>query len=144
MTSVKRTFLLLILSVISSSLWADDRSGTIFGKIMSTDGEPVEYATLLLKGTQLSCSTDEKGLYQLDAPSGDYTLIVSSIGFERIETPVSIKAGNRTKFNIKLKPSTLLAEVIVVGSPLSKVKNSSFNATAVNTRELVNTTKTLS
>ena len=144
MTSVKRTFLLLILSVISSSLWADDRSGTIFGKIMSTDGEPVEYATMLLKSTQLSCSTDEKGLYQLDAPSGDYTLIVSSIGFERIETPVSIKAGNRTKFNIKLKPSTLLAEVIVVGSPLSKVKNSSFNATAVNTRELVNTTKTLS
>lgn len=40
--------------------------------------------------------------------------------------------------------STQLAEVVVVGNQLSKVKNSAYNATAVNTRELVNTTKTLS
>lgn len=37
-----------------------------------------------------------------------------------------------------------LAEVVVVANPLSKVKNSAFNATAVDTKELVNTTKTLS
>ena len=45
---------------------------------------------------------------------------------------------------VKLKPSTNLGEVIVVGNQLSKVKNSAFNATAINTRELTNTTKTLS
>ncbi len=43
-----------------------------------------------------------------------------------------------------MKSSAQLAEVIVVGNPIAKVKNSAFNATAVNTRELVNTTKTLS
>lgn len=57
---------------------------------------------------------------------------------------MTIKAGERSKLNVKLKSSAQLGEVIVVGSQLSKVKNSAFNATAVNTRELVNTTKTLS
>lgn len=42
------------------------------------------------------------------------------------------------------KKDVELGEVVVVGNQLSKVKNSAFNATAVNTQELVNTTKTLS
>ena len=44
---------------------------------------------------------------------------------------------------VKLKPSTNLGEVIVVGNQLSKVKNSAFNATAINTRELTNTTNVI-
>lgn len=90
------------------------------------------------------CSINEKGLYHLKAPTGEYVIVVSSVGFEKVETKVNIKSNERVKLNIKLNPVTQLAEVIVVGSQLSKVKNSAFNATAVNTQELVNTTKTLS
>ncbi|MDE6100898.1 MAG: TonB-dependent receptor plug domain-containing protein, partial [Paramuribaculum sp.] len=58
--------------------------------------------------------------------------------------PVRIKQKERTKITVKLKPIAQLGEVIIVGNQLSKVRNSAFNATAVNTQELVNTTKTLS
>lgn len=90
------------------------------------------------------CSINEKGLYHLKAPTGEYVIVVSSVGFEKVETKVNIKSNERVKLNIKLNPVTQLAEVIVIGNQLSKVKNSAFNATAVNTQELVNTTKTLS
>jgi outer membrane cobalamin receptor len=116
----------------------------ISGKVLSLDGEPIDYASVFLKGTSYTCSTNEKGLYHLSAPAGEYTIVFSSVGFEKQELKVSIEAKTRKKMNVKLKPVTSLAEVIVVGSQLSKVKNSAYNATAINTQELVNTTKTLS
>ncbi len=127
-----------------TNAYAADHTGMISGKVLSQDGEPVDFATVYLKNTSISSSTNEKGLYHITAPAGSYTLIISALGFESAECKVNIKAGDRTKMNIKIKPSSQLAEVIVVGNQISKVKNSAYNATAVNTQELVNTTKTLS
>ena len=131
------------LQVTISSI-AQNNSGMVSGKVLSPDGEAIEYATVFLKGTSFSGFTNEKGLYHINAPEGNYTIVFSSGGFEKQEMPVMIKGNERVKLNVKLKPVAQLAEVIVVGNQLSKVKNSAFNATAVNTQELVNTTKTLS
>lgn len=116
----------------------------ISGKVLSTDGQPIDYATVFLKDTPYLSSTNEKGLYHISAPAGTYTLVFSSVGFEQIELKISIESGRRLKQNVKMRPTTQLGEVIVVSNQISKVRNSAFNATAVNTQELVNTTKTLS
>ncbi|MDE6587834.1 MAG: carboxypeptidase-like regulatory domain-containing protein [Paramuribaculum sp.] len=116
----------------------------ISGKVLSSEGEPIDFANVYLKGTTYSGTTNDKGLYHINAPAGDYTIVFSSVGFEMLELKTTIKADERVKLNVKLKSATQLAEVIVVGNTLSKVKNSAFNATAVDTKELVNTTKTLS
>ena len=145
MTSRKKYFFSIItLLTIVISTFAAGKPGMISGKVLSTDGEPIDFATVFLKGTSYTCSTDEKGLYHLSAPAGDYTIVYTSVGFDKKEFKVNLKAGERDKMVVKLKPSTNLGEVIVVGNQLSKVKNSAFNATAINTRELTNTTKTLS
>ena len=145
MTSRKKYFFSIItLLTIAISTFAAGKPGMISGKVLSTDGEPIDFATVFLKGTSYTCSTDEKGLYHLSAPAGDYTIVYTSVGFDKKEFKVNLKAGERDKMVVKLKPSTNLGEVIVVGNQLSKVKNSAFNATAINTRELTNTTKTLS
>ncbi len=137
------TFSIIFLAASLCSAARKD-NGMISGKVLSQDGEAIDYATVLLKGTTQTCYTNEKGLYHLSAPAGNYSIIFSCTGFEDCELPVTLTAGQRTKLNVKLKPVTQLAEVIVVGDQLSKVKNSAYNATAVNTRELVNTTRTLS
>ncbi|MDE7116500.1 MAG: carboxypeptidase-like regulatory domain-containing protein [Muribaculaceae bacterium] len=116
----------------------------ISGKVMTADGEPIDYANVYLKGTKYASYTNDKGLYHIKAPEGEYTLVFSSVGYDKSEKKISLKKGTRIKLNIKLKSSAQLADVIVVGNQLSKVKNSAFNATAINTQELVNTTKTLS
>ena len=134
----------LTICLLSLNLSAKDVTGMISGKVLSSDGEPVDYATVYLKGTTFSGTTNDKGIYHITAPAGNYTIVFSSVGFEKLEIRTSIKTEDRTKLNVKLKPATQLAEVIVVGNTLSKVKNSAFNATAVDTKELVNTTKTLS
>lgn len=140
----KKIIICVIAVLTVSAAYAKGATGMISGKVLSIDGDPIDYATVFLKGTSLSCSTNEKGLYHLSAPEGEYVLVFSSVGYEKYEAKVKISSHQRSKLNVKLKPSTQLAEVIVVSNPLSKVKNSAFNATAVNTRDLVNTTKTLS
>ncbi len=143
-----KSYLKLIISLLALAFFhaasAQTTSGMISGKVLSMEGEPIDYATVYLKGTSYTCSTNEKGLYHISAPAGKYTIVFSSVGFQKQEAGIEIAAGERKKMNVKLKMSTQLAEVIVVSNQISKVKNSAFNATAVNTQELVNTTKTLS
>lgn len=142
---VRRYCLLFIaFSIFSISATAQTDFGMIYGKVLSLDGEAIDYATVFLKGTSYSCSADEKGLYNIEAPEGKYTIVFSSVGFEQCEIPVTIESRGRSRLDVKLKPSTRLAEVIVVGDQLSKVRNTPFNATSINTRDVVNTTKTLS
>lgn len=134
----------LAICLLSLNLSAKEVTGMISGKVLSSDGEPLDYATVYLKGTTFFGTTNDKGIYHINAPAGNYTIVFSSVGFEKLELKATITAKDRTKLNVKLKPATQLAEVIVVGNTLSKVRNSAFNATAVDTKELVNTTKTLS
>ncbi len=142
--AIWKKLIYLITLYITFACYAKADNGMISGKVLSIDGEPIDYANVYLKGTKLACTTNEKGLYHLSAPAGEYTIIFSSVGFEEYEEKIKISANERKKLNVKLKSSSQLAEVIVVGNPLSKVKNSAYNATAVNTRDMVNTTKTLS
>lgn len=143
------TFRILIASLITllGVITADasrQTYGLVAGKILSADGIPVDYATVYLKGTNYSATSDEKGVYHIKAPAGTYTVVFSSVGYEPKELTARINAAERTKLTVKLRPVTELAEVVVVGNTLSKVRNSAFNATAVSTTEFLNTTKTLS
>ena len=143
------TFRILIASLITllGVITADasrQTYGMVAGKILSADGIPVDYATVYLKGTNYSATSDEKGVYHIKAPAGTYTVVFSSVGYEPKELTARIIAAERTKLTVKLRPVTELAEVVVVGNTLSKVRNSAFNATAVSTTEFLNTTKTLS
>jgi outer membrane cobalamin receptor len=117
----------------------------VSGRVVSTDKQVVDFATVYLKGTTLGTSTDAQGVYHLSAPAGNYTLVVSAIGFEPTEKAVELVAGERTKLSLTLTPKVeKLAEVTVSAGGVDRVKNSAFNAVAVDARALHNTTQTLS
>lgn len=86
----------------------------ISGKIISTEKETVDFATVYLKGTTYGGTTNEQGIYHLKAPAGDYTLVVSAIGYKTVEKPVKLTSGERTRQNITITPqSTELDEVVI-------------------------------
>lgn len=133
---------IFLLAVISAS--AQDRA-MISGKIISTEKETVDFATVYLKGTTYGGTTNEQGIYHLKAPAGDYTLVVSAIGYKTVEKPVKLTGGERARQNITITPqSTELDEVVVVSNGISRLKRSAFNAVALDTKELQNSNKSLS
>ena len=105
----------------------------------------MDFATVYLKGTNRGATTDEKGLYHLKAAAGDYTLVVSAIGYTTVEKKVTLKAGERIRVNVTIAPQvTELNEVVVSTSAVSRVNKSAFNAVAIDAKGLHNSTQNLS
>lgn len=139
-----RIFLFIAATGINVAANAEIEKVIISGSVKSTDKNPVDFATVYLKDTQYGCTTNEKGEYRLNAPTGNYTLVVSAVGFETYEKRITIGSHN-DRYKITLKPSvTELDEVVVVSNGVSRLKRSAFNAVAVDTKEMKNSTKSLS
>ena len=136
----------MVLLLVFLPVAAKAQSGTmISGKIVSTEKEIVDFATVYLKGTNYGGTTNEEGIYHLKAPAGNYTLVVSAIGYKTVEKQVKLIDGQRVKQNITITPQAEeLDEVVVVSNGVSRLKRSAFNAIAVDTKELQNSTKNLS
>ena len=137
---------LFFLSACAFSTYAQKPGKTmISGKVISTEKEVVDFATVYLKGTGHGGITNQEGIYHVSAPAGNYTLVVSAVGYKTVEKPVTLLRGQRVRQNITIIPETqLLDEVTVVSTGVSRLKRSAFNAVAVDTKELQNTTKNLS
>ena len=137
--------LLLILLLSSFTHVHAQNDAMISGKILSTEKEIVDFATVYLKGTNYGCVTNQQGIYHLKAPAGDYTLVVSAIGYQTVEKTVKLFNENRTRLNITITPqNTELDEVVIVSNGISRLKRSAFNAVALDTKALQNSTQNLS
>lgn len=117
----------------------------VSGKVTSTEQETVDFATVYLKGTAFGGTTDGEGRFRIKAPAGRYTLVVSAVGYKTIERPVTLERSSHEVVDLTITPDVQqLDEVTVVSTGVSRVKRSAFNAVAVDTKELQNTTKNLS
>jgi outer membrane cobalamin receptor len=136
------TTCLMMMSVVAAI--AQENGYVLSGKVITKTKEAMPYATVRLKDTGYGCATNEQGMYYLHAPAGDYTLVVSATGFESVEKTVHLTA-ERQKMNITLTDKMVdLDEVVVMASGVGRVKRSAFNAVAVDTKELQNSSKSLS
>lgn len=144
MKKIRGLFLSFLLLLISISAFSQHKT-MISGKVLSTERTTVDFATVYLKGTNYGGTTNEEGIYHLQAPAGEYTLVVSAIGYKTVEKPVKLMGGERTKMNVVISPqATELDEVVVVSNGVTRLKRSAFNAVALDTKALQNSTQNLS
>ncbi|MBK8521204.1 MAG: carboxypeptidase-like regulatory domain-containing protein [Chitinophagaceae bacterium] len=87
-----------------------DISRVITGKIMDTDGNPVSFALVKIKGTAKGVAADANGAYSMRINSNDI-LIISGAGFIEKEVP----SGKQSVFNTVLNKSSA-GEIVVVAS----------------------------
>lgn len=84
----------------------------IKGRITNEKGEPLPGVTVQLKGTTRGVVTNENGEYTITVPAGNAILIVSSIGYNKEEIPVS----GKKEVSVALQPSASnMNELVVVG-----------------------------
>jgi hypothetical protein len=77
------TFLLLF---ISGSVFAQTRvNGTVTN---AKDKGPVPYASVTVKGTNVTTATSPTGEFSINAPAGSKSLIITSGGFEEVEVAI--------------------------------------------------------
>lgn len=138
-----RRLLVVLLSVCCSQMMS--HAAVISGTVVADNGQPVDYASVVFAGTSMGCFTDADGWFSMEAPAGNYQLHVSSLGFRKNESKVSLSDNNPLAVEVVLASKTrVLDEVEVVSNAVSRVQRSAFNAVALDTKVMENTSQNLS
>lgn len=101
----------LLISVIMHG-----QNGSVRGFVYEQEtGEPVIYTNVYFSKTSIGATTDINGYFAITKiPPGDYTLMVTFVGFDTLMMPISIKANDViTKKLYLTKASVTLEEVSV-------------------------------
>ncbi|SKA35823.1 TonB-dependent Receptor Plug Domain [Chitinophaga eiseniae] len=95
-------------------------SGTI---TMKTSTETVIGASIFIPEAKVSAVSNAYGFYTITLPKGEYTIVISCIGFERIEEHISLKQNTRRNFPLSEKSKTLDEVVIKYNNTTSNIRN---------------------
>ncbi|OSY87817.1 collagen-binding protein [Tenacibaculum holothuriorum] len=84
-----------------------------------TNGETLAGASIIVKGTNVGVSTNEYGFYSLTVPKGNYTLLISYLGYTTIEKKVSLEANLKLDFELA-EDTSQLDEVVITSEGMKK------------------------
>ncbi|HTI08420.1 MAG TPA: TonB-dependent receptor [Puia sp.] len=123
--------LLACLSLLHFSLFAQK---TVTGRVIgNTDKQPIVGATVQVKGSKVATSTGADGSFSISAKDNS-TLVISSVGFEKQEFPVS---GRSAIGDVTLVTSTsALNEIVVTGYSSQKKKDITGSVAVVDVKSL--------
>ncbi|MDX9781907.1 MAG: TonB-dependent receptor [Bacteroidales bacterium] len=103
-----RLILTVLIAFVTSVAYS--QSISITGTVTdASTGEPIPFASVLVKGTRTGVSTDLNGKYTISA-APTAVLTFSSIGYTESDIPVS----NRTSIDAVLSPSAIALEDVLV------------------------------
>ena len=113
-----KVFLLFLLSGLAA-LSLNAQNLTVKGKVSDgSNGDPVPFATIVVKGMSTWTTTDAEGLYTIQAPA-NATLSVDCLGYITVEVDVS----GKTSLDIQLNPDLdQLSESVVIGYGVQQKK----------------------
>jgi hypothetical protein len=98
-------FFTVCISTVSVVAQTGDIRGFVYEESTS---EPSIYTSVYLKGTTYGAQTNLDGFFSITrVPAGNYTLIVTSIGFDTISQAISLKSSEILSKKIYLKKSVI-------------------------------------
>ncbi|MEK6477734.1 TonB-dependent receptor [Catalinimonas sp. 4WD22] len=116
---MKKILFTLIISFMTVSLWAQEVTQSIRGRIVDAQSDfPLVGVNVIVAETSplIGTATDEQGYYRLTNVSvGRQTLRISFMGYEEQVIPnVVVTSGKEAFINIKLEEKILMGEEIVI------------------------------
>ena len=136
-------FLLLAIFFAGSVISNAQTQGSVSGYLKTKSGEPAIALTVKLQKTDFAAITDISGHFVIrNVSPGQYTLIITGIGYKTEQEAISVAADKITEVAITIDEGSLDMEgVTVIGRTLAQESNrQAFNITAVDAKQLYNTT----
>jgi iron complex outermembrane receptor protein len=96
------------------------QTGSISGKVLTTDGQPAAYVNVMVKELQKFAVTDESGRFDfLRIKTGEYTLVISHTGLVTRQQPVTVDDKKTATIEVQLSETTGELEQVVVNQQRS-------------------------
>jgi iron complex outermembrane receptor protein len=134
MKVIRYSFLLIL--IISATFAYAQQTGTITGKVLDDNKDPISGALVELEGTQIKANANNAGEFTMkDVPAGTYTIRASTYSYRTQTAQVTVSAGQTLTQEFTL-PLDLLSmeQLVVTGStaPESKIESSTTISTLSN------------
>lgn len=135
---MKRSILVLLFFSLAINLVAQSRY-SLRGKVADArSGENLHGAIISVKGDSVIWGeSDEKGEFLLKVPKGDYTLVVSMVGYQTLEQGLQIAEDARINISLAEAPESLDAIMVVGKSGAQLLKESALAVSAFNIKPIV-------
>ncbi|HEX2201645.1 MAG TPA: TonB-dependent receptor [Longimicrobium sp.] len=115
----RRSWRALLLSAVLAlcPALAQAQTGTLRGTVSGGDGDAVRAAQVTVSGTRLSATTDDQGAFTLTGvPAGPHRIRASRGGYIASTQDVTIRSGEETLVAIRLEPSPVELDGVVVSA----------------------------
>ena len=86
---VRLSAILGMLLAVFPAAGEERNTATVSGKVLSTDHETMDFATVQIKGTAHGTRPDEKGIYHLHVEAGIHTLVFKAMGLANARKSMS-------------------------------------------------------
>jgi TonB-linked SusC/RagA family outer membrane protein len=117
--TIKRLFASTVFLFFFSAT-AFSQQKTVTGRVTDQDSKPLYNATVTVKGTNISTTTNTDGQYSITLPVHANTLVFSYVGYQVNEANIQ---GNNS-LSVTMQPqSNSMNEVVVIGYGVSKRKD---------------------
>jgi len=125
----------LLVLLVLSALIVKAQTGSVSGKVLDETGQPLPGASVVVKGTTRSTSTDVNGNFKLAGlTNGAITLSASFIGYQTLDKAVTVSANATANFQL-VPDAQKLNEVVVIGYGTAEKKNLTGSITTVNSKD---------
>lgn len=105
----------------------------VSGKVIDESGQPLSGASIKIKGTLVGSPSNQAGVFEINAPSGNATLIFSAIGYAEQEVSIN----NKTTFTVTLiNTANALQEVVVIGYATVKKKDVTGSVAGIGSKDI--------
>lgn len=143
----------IMLLALSLNTWADEKdknkhkSAIVAGSVISQKSkQQLQYAMIWLKDhDKHSTISDSEGKFNIKAPLGRYTLMVSYMGYEEYSREIDLTQGENLTLEIELTPLAVsLDDVTVKGESNSeRVNKTAYNVKSLSLEHLKNSSASM-
>jgi TonB-linked SusC/RagA family outer membrane protein len=128
---LKRSLLVFLLLAGNVAVYAQRQ---ISGTVLDAEGNPVPYASVLIKGTQKGTMTDENGKYSIAVGNSENTLTFSFVGMSTVDRAIEGSTVNATLSD----DAQALDDVVVIGYGAVRKRDLTGSVSSVGGKELAN------
>ncbi len=134
-----RLLLLLLAGLLLFSRPTSAQTGTVRGFVYEQEtGEPVLFTNVYMYRTSIGAPTDANGYFAITRiPPGEYFLMVTSVGFDTLKIPITIRANDLQSKKLYLHKSTVqLEEISISAARQDKVRETQTSIIKITPKEI--------
>lgn len=129
--------IVLGICMVLGFLGAYGQEGTLEGRVMNAEGEPLAGASVHVLNTNRGTYTDEEGRFSLNLDPGRYHIHVRAVGFASVDQSVDLSGGHASLEITLVEVALRLSDVIVTAQKEEEnLQRVPFSTTAINAREV--------